>query len=327
MRWEALGAGLFNPVAVSAGPHQLMLLARGSNNELMLREWSEGAWGRAQVAWPARGTSREIGHMVPVDWPLAACPSGGPWPHMVASGPDGELLHLPRGEGRGQLLFAYVGAPAALAGRLAIPMGLGGPPSACSPARSESTSSPPARRPPPPRSLGWPGLGRVRIARGPHTGQLRGIAALPAWRPGQLLQRRRPDSGLHARTRQRSANEVVGWEAVEPVGVAGITARLQPHLSRSHAALGTPHGLQLGPRRARRFARGYRGDMLHRSWEGQRWRQFGSLRTPSDKAELSVPFVGPVTACSWGEGRLDVLARATDGQLYHAWCDGSWEHG
>ncbi len=46
-----------------------------------------------------------------------------------------------------------------------------------------------------------------------------------------------------------------------------------------------------------------------------------------DAEPQRLPFLGPVTACTWGENRLDVFARALDGHLYHACWDGGWDRG
>ncbi|MQB01822.1 MAG: hypothetical protein GEU78_16340, partial [Actinobacteria bacterium] len=68
------------------------------------------------------------------------------------------------------------------------------------------------------------------------------------------------------------------------------------------------------------FARGPHGSLLHKWWNGQDWSGFFSLGMPSTehKDRPWIPFTGTVAACSSGPRRLDVFARAVDGNLYHS---------
>jgi len=45
-----------------------------------------------------------------------------------------------------------------------------------------------------------------------------------------------------------------------------------------------------------------------------------------DAASEALASTGAITACTWGVQRLDVFTRAVDGDLYHTWWDGSWNH-
>ena len=331
MKWEALGGGLFNPVAISSGPGRLTLLARSSNNELLLREWQDEAWREPRSLGNPIARVGRLAISIPADWPLAACPSGGPWPHLLARGPDGELLHCRGDEGGERIIFEYVGAPAALAaGRLAIPMGLGGPPSACSPSPN-----------------------RVHVFAAGHGGSLlHAVWDGEAW--GEFESLGAPMLGDSEGSRPYllsgpvsccSAGDQIAvfirgpvgdllmkwwdgtqWNQFESLGSPRDYDSIYPAVTVPVPLTGHPTACSWGPSRLDVFARGSHGDMLHRSWNGNQWGQFESLRTPSGEGGTAVPFVGMATACSWGQGRLDVFARALDGQLYHAWWDGSWEH-
>ena len=81
------------------------------------------------------------------------------------------------------------------------------------------------------------------------------------------------------------------------------------------------------PNRIDLFARSPDGELLHSIGEG--WSDFESLWMPltRDAEPQRLPFLGAVTACTWGEDRLDVFARALDGHLYHARWDGGWDRG
>src|SRR5439155_449993 len=93
--------------------------------------------------------------------------------------------------------------------------------------------------------------------------------------------------------------------------------------------LGTaPAACSWGPGRIDGFARGSGGEVLHKSWDGHDWSPFVSLGMPvsMDPEPEPLASTGAIAACSWGPNRLDVFTRAVDGNLYHAWWDGSWTH-
>jgi hypothetical protein len=130
MRWESLGSGVYSPVAVSLGSGSLIVLGRSSANELLRAECRDGDWDTFEsLGVPV--ALLEGPAAIPVEWPLAACCNGRGLPHLFARGPDGELLHM-HGVGDPWTRFQYLGAPAAVSGTTAIPMGLAGPPTACS---------------------------------------------------------------------------------------------------------------------------------------------------------------------------------------------------
>ena len=91
---------------------------------------------------------------------------------------------------------------------------------------------------------------------------------------------------------------------------------------------GPPAACSWGPGRIDVFARGSGGEVLHKSWDGHDWSPFVSLGMPvsMDPEPEPLASTGAIAACSWGPNRLDVFTRAVDGNLYHAWWDGSWTH-
>jgi hypothetical protein len=332
MRWQSIGTGIFNPVAFSPRTGYLSLLCRGRDNDLVLRELREGAWSQpTSFGVPVAGVDGSIAS-IPVDWPLAVCPSGGRWPHLLARGPDGELLHLAGGEGGWQPRFDYVGAPSALAaGTLVIPMALGGPPTACG-RDSERVDVFAAGQGGSLlhaiwdgqdwrefESLGAPTLGEGEQSRlyplsGPVSCCRSGdqIAVFTGGPVGDLLMK------------WWDGNE---WSRFESLGSPKDYNPSYPAVTIPAPLSGPPVACSWGAGRLDVFARGPHGDMLHRGWDGERWGQFESLGMPTDARDMAIPFVGTATACTWGTGRLDVFARAVDGHLYHTWWDGSWEHG
>jgi hypothetical protein len=118
------------------------------------------------------------------------------------------------------------------------------------------------------------------------------------------------------------------WSGFESLGSPGERDPVYPAVTFPTPLAGPPTVCSWGPDRIDVFARGIHGDALHRVWNGEYWSEFQSLGMPiQEKTSGSVlPFTGVLTACSWGLGRLDVFGRAIDGQLYHAWWDGDWDH-
>ena len=79
-----------------------------------------------------------------------------------------------------------------------------------------------------------------------------------------------------------------------------------------------------GSKRLDIFARGPRGDMLHKRWDGKSWTPFESLgRPPSEQPDVPMAFAGVSLAGVWGRFQLDVFARAADGKLYHTTSNGT----
>ena len=97
---------------------------------------------------------------------------------------------------------------------------------------------------------------------------------------------------------------------------------MYPAVTVSTPLTGPPAACSWGVNRLDVFARGARGEILHKSWDGRAWSPFVSLGMPVDAERRWLPSAGAVTACTWGSTRLDVLTRAVDGNVYHAWFDG-----
>ena len=71
------------------------------------------------------------------------------------------------------------------------------------------------------------------------------------------------------------------------------------------------------------FARGQRGDLLHKWWDGKDWTGFESVGCPATPEGALIPFTAASIACAWGKFQLDVFARGSDGKLYAATWSGS----
>jgi len=332
MRWTAISTWLFCPVAVGRKPGQITLLARGATGELFRREWDGTGWSKCySLGFPiAHGDGSRVA--VPVDWQLAACSGDPDRIDLFARSPDGDLLHM-TGIGGAWSAFECLGAPAVLSAGTAIPMGLAGPPAACSggPERIdvfavgqgggllhtswsrggwnefESLGAPP---------MGSAGTPRPVPLSGPPAACSCGSGRIAVFVRGAL-----GDLLLKWWDGTR-------WSDFASLGSPEVQYDLYPAVSVAAPLTGPPAACSWGPERMDVFARGPHGDLLHKWWDGKDWSKFESLGTPRtrDAEQRPIPFTGAVTACTWGAGRLDVFARALDGHLYHAWWDGTWDH-
>src|SRR5437660_1403468 len=124
---------------------------------------------------------------------------------------------------------------------------------------------------------------------------------------------------------------MVGRNGVERVRLPRVARDAGRDLPRHHAccAAHRPAGhVQLGtwPHRRLRPRLGRRGapQVVGRA----RLEPLVSLGMPvsMDPEPEPLASTGAIAACSWGPNRLDVFTRAVDGNLYHAWWDGSWTH-
>ncbi len=332
MRWTVIGNGLFCPVAACRRPGEISLFARGANGELLCREWESGGWGELHSLGLPLARLEGSPETVPADWQLAAC-SGDPTRiYLFARSPDGDLLQK-IGSGGEWGAFECLGAPATLSGGLAIPLGLAGPLAACS-----------------------AGADRIDLFAVGQTGDLLHTSwDGRAWSDFESLgtpamlhggtQRSVPLSGSLAASccgTDRIAIFVRGtlgdlmmkwwdgkrWSEFASLGSPQVPEETYPAVTVAAPLTGPPAACSWGPGRLDVFARGPGGEVLHKWWDGQNWSPFESLWMPvrAGTEPRSLPSTGAIAACSWGVDRLDVFTRAVDGNLYHAWWDGSWAH-
>lgn len=332
MRWKAISPCLFCPVAVARNAGQITLLARGATGELFHREFDGGGWsGCHSLGFPVahRDGSRVA---VPVDWPLAACSGDPSRIDLFARSPEGDLLHMTEIEGVWGALEC-LGVPAVVSAGTVIPMGLAGPPAACSWGRDRLDVF----------AVGLEGDLLHTSWNGEEWSEFGSLGAPPLGSAG--TQPPVPLSGPVAAC--RCAKDRIGislrgprgdlilkwwdgtrWGEYASLGFPEVQDEIYPAVNMSVPLAGPPTTCSWGPERMDVFARGTGGDLLHKWWDGKNWSGFESLGMPvqADPHPHRIPLTGPVTACTWGPNRLDVFARALDGYLYHAWWDGTWDH-
>ncbi len=327
-----MGSGLFCPVAVCRQPGHITLFARGATGELLYTEGDGITWSKFH------SLGLPVAHIdgsdvsVPVDWPLAACIGDPDRIDLFARSPDGELLHM-TGKQSTWGTFEYLGAPALVRENIAILMGLAGPPAVCSsgPERIDVFAVGPDGDLLHSSCNGetWSGFESLGI---PTTRSAGTQQPTPLAGPLAACRCGRDRMGVFARGTRGDLIlkwwDGAHWSEFASLGSPEVQYDLYPAVNIAASLAGPPAACSWGPERMDVFARGPGGDLLHKWWDGKDWSKFESLGMPTtgDPDSQRIPFTGPVAACTWGVGRLDVFARALDGNLYHAWWNRSWDH-
>jgi hypothetical protein len=332
MRWTAIGRGFFCPVAVCPARERITLFARGATGELFFKEWQGTEWSEFHSLGIPIAHLDSSQELVPADWLFTACSGGPDRIDLFAGSPDGELLHMTRA-GSQWGAFECLGGPATMKGSVSIPLGLAGPPAACS-GRPERIDVFVAGQSGELLHTSWNagawsefeslGAPTVEIAKIqqllPLSGSL-GACSCGADRMGVFI--RGPLGDLKLKWWDGTT-----WSEFASLGWPQVLDEVYPAVTVPAPLTGPPAACSWGPDRMDVFARGPDSDMLHKRWDGRVWSPFESLGMPttSGPEPRCIPFTGAVTACSWGANRVDVFARALDGNLHHAWWDGSWDH-
>jgi hypothetical protein len=315
-RWTAIAGGLFSPSAAPWGERGLAIVGRDpdGNLSLLTRAGAAAAFERRALG-PA--VARAGGASVPIDWPIALCATRPDELALVARGAEGELVY---GTIRGERFAGLecIGSPANPIGGLAIPMGLASAPAACGrvPGQidvfaigasgalvhshfdgNEFTEF---------ESVG--GVARAGRADEPLIGAIsaaacgaRALAVATRGAPGDLLVK-----WFDGRA----------WSAFTSLGTPQEPDPIYPAVQCPVPLASAPVLAGGGAARLDAFARGQRGDVLQRRWDGKTWSRFESVGMPQGVNGERIPFTGAGLAATWGRSSLEVVARAADGNLY-----------
>ena len=321
-QWTPVAHGVFSPAAVATGERRLLLVVRGPAGELMCRQREGAAWSELRTLAPSIARADSSGATIPVEWPVNACGTADGRVHLLARGPEGELVHgvLNGEEWSG---FELVGTPTIESGSVSVPMGLTSAPVACSRERGHMDVF----------AVG--GTGDLVHAEFDGTdfsefvslGRVARRAEIPDMPvPGPISATHCGERRMAVVTRGVAGDAMVkwwdgsAWNAFESIGWPEEDNLYYPGNPRPVPLSGPLVACGGGSARLDVFARGGGGDLMHRSWDGAQWSPFESLGMPLSEAGAPVPFTATSVACVWGRFRLDVFALAADGKLY----DLSW---
>ena len=315
--WSAIAENVSSPVAVATGERRVTVFCRGPAGDLLLIAGERGEYQPpTSLGVPL---ARDGSTTVPVDWPLAACATGPGEIQLVARGPEGELLHgtLKGTEWGG---FESIGSPAAWFGPIGVPMGLTSAPVACSllpetmnvfalGASGVLLHSP------------WDGkefaefesLGGIATEGAPDSPVLPPISATACGVRSIAIAVRGARGDLLVKWWDGTK-----WSPFASLGYGAEPDQLYPVAKVPVPLSGAPVCAGGGSTRLDVFARGQRGDLLHKWWDGKTWTGFESVGCPATAEGARIPFTSGPIACAWGKFQLDVFARASDGKLYAA---------
>jgi hypothetical protein len=321
MEWELVGSGMWCPAAVSPRAGRVVVFARSVTGELLSREWSDGGWSPIRLLGiPSARVDDAL--EVPADWQIASCSSDPSRIDILVCSPDGDLLHM-TGDGVAFGPMQFLGAPATTVGGVTFPLGLVGPPAACSAkpdrldvfAISQSGELLHTWR----EGAEWSGFESLGVPSIQHGGAQRSMplaGRLSACRCGPdrmaiFVRGSRGDLMLKWWDGAR-------WSEFASLGWPEEEAEAYPAVTVAAPLTGPPAACSWGRGRLDVFVRGARGQVLHKWWDGKAWSPFLSLGMPMDAQRRFLPSTGTLAACNGGTGRLDVFTRAVDGNLYHA---------
>ena len=322
LRWSAIAENVSSPVAVASGDRRVTVFCRGPAGELLVIEGERGEY-RAPTSLGVP-LARDGSTTVAVDWPIGACMTGPGEIQLVARGPEGELLHgTLRGTEWGG--FASMGSPAAWFGPVGVPMGLTSAPVACSllPGTMDvfavGVSGVLLHSP-------WDGkefaefeaLGSITTAGAPDSPVLPPISVAACGVRSIAIATRGAGGDLLVKWWDGTS-----WSPFASLGLATEPDQLYPAAQVPVPLSGPPISTGGGSTRLDVFARGHRGVLLHKWWNGKDWTRFESVGCPASAQGTLIPFTSASIACAWGKFQLDLFARASDGKLYAATWSGS----
>jgi hypothetical protein len=304
-RWSPVAEDVFSPAAAASGERRVALFLRSADGELLVRERDGLTWSPLRSLGVPTARAEGSSALVPVEWPINACNTDDGEVHLLARGPEGELVHG-RYRGPDWLGFEVVGVPEPGGHEDALPMGLASAPAACSRERGRLDV------------FAVDGDSNLLHAFWDVTGfsdcaalgtAFGAISAFNAGARRMGVVARAKSGYLHVKWWDGTI-----WAPFTPLHSPEQVDPLDPALASTSPLSSPPAACGGGRARADVFARGPRGDLLHSFWNGRDWSAFESL----GMAPGEVSFSGAAAACTWGKYRLDVFACAADGKLYNA---------
>lgn len=328
--WAVVGANLHCPSAVSPASGRMVLFARNLCGELLRIDWRDGQRDPTRSLGNPVAQSAESELRVPVDWQLSACSDDRENIYLFGRSPEGDLVWRD-GAATDDSPFQLLGAPAAMRDGFVFPMGLTGPPAVCG-----------------------AGARQLDVFALNHAGELLHAAGenddwseftplgVPAIRIGGKQPQAVPVSARVAAC--RCGKEAIAvflcsasgallfkwwdgrsWSEFVSLGMPEASDEVYPAVTAAAPLTGPPAACSWASGRLDVFARGPRGEVVHKAWKGRDWGPFTSLGMPTRTVEgraSPISFTGAIAACSPGPGLLDVFANAVDGNLYHAHLEG-----
>jgi hypothetical protein len=318
-QWTCIGRDAYCPTVICAA-QRIVLFARSTAGDLLRADFQEGGWSAFRsfgvpIACDA-GTCREA----PVDWQLSACADGAGGIALFGRTPDGELVCKVIDESADGV-FLRLGAPALGVEGVSFPVGLAGPPAVCGGkqsmdvfALSEASDLLHVFR----TADGWSDFRSL----GAPTAHMSGSRAQAVPVSRALAACRCGPKAIAVLLRTCSGALLLkwwdgqAWSDFASLGTPEMRNPSYPAVMTSAPLTGPPAVCSWKAGRLDVVARGPRGELMHKGWDGRRWSPFTSYWMPLADSKKPIPLTGPMAIFSRTPGRLDVVAAALDGGLY-----------
>jgi lysophospholipase L1-like esterase len=291
-----------SPKAISWGPNSLHLFALGRSGNLLLKARSGSAWVPSAASdWASLGAPAAG---------IAAEPALASWGvdrlHVLVTGEDGNLYLKAWSPGWSGWVSlgggSFVGTPEAVSWGTDVLHLFA--------RKQDGTLAFKAwdRDRWVPSLSGWESLGA------PANARIAGAPRVVSWGPDRLdLFVPATDGRLYMKSWVGNRWEPSGWALIGDAAIEGRTL------------VGGAEVVSWAPNRLHLVARAADGTLLIKAWAGDRWVPEGAASWVSLGMPAGGPITDPPAVVSWAADRLDIVARAGDGNLYmKSWVTDRW---
>jgi hypothetical protein len=265
----------------------------------------------------------EASRKAPVDWQLSGCADSSGGIALFGRTPDGELVSKAVDEAA-DAVFLRLGAPALGVAGVSYPVGLAGPPAACGGnqrmdvfALSEASDLLHVAKTPDGwhdfRSLGVPTT-HISQSRAQAVPVSRAVAACRCGSKAIAVLLRTCSGMLLLKWWDGQT-----WSDFACLGMPEMQNPSYPAATTPAPLTGPPAVCSWKSGRLDVVARGPRGELMHKGWDGRSWGPFTSYWMPVAEQAGSrrpIPLTGSLAIFSHAPGHVGVVATALDGGLY-----------
>jgi hypothetical protein len=321
-QWTRIAGDVYCPVVVSAGA-RVVLFVRDAVGNLLRADFQEDSWSAFRSLGVPIARGIRVQREAPVDWQLSGCADAYGNITLFGRTPDGELVSKAVDEAA-DAIFLNLGAPALGVNGVSYPVGLAGPPAACGGrqnvdvfALSEASDLLHVEKTDGEwsdfRSLGLP-IAHISQSRTQAVTVSRMVAACRCGSKAIAVLLRTCNGTLLLKWWDGQT-----WSDFASLGAPEMRNPSYPAAMTPAPLTGPPAVCSWKAGRLDVVARGPRGELVHKSWDGRNWAPFTSYWMPVVEeagSKRPIPLTGSLAIFTHAPGQVGVVATALDGGLY-----------